>query len=330
MLLALAIIFGWLSTGFYKLRLGEEAVILRFGEHQRTETREGWNWHWPDPLEYSKRVNTQEQRTHLFGGDSSDSKPSDQGLFVQTADKNIVSVSFELQYTIDDAYEFEYGMVQPDQILFQATQAAVRQVIGGMTIDEVLIRRKHEVETLAQTQLEETMKGYFSSPDEKQPFLIEKINLQEVNPPASVLAAFAEVAAAQQDEERFVNQAKGERAEILESARAKSTELTESSEAYKEVRVLEAKGDAGRFEAVLAEYVRAPRVTRQRLYLETMEEILPGIDKIVVEPGAAQVVPILPASGLLSAPAERSRASSAGPPRGVSEAQSGDEERKAR
>ena len=298
-LAALGIILGWLSTGFYKLRLGEEAVILRFGNHERTETREGWNWHWPEPLEYDRPVNTQEQRTHLFGVDQSDSASADQGIFVQTADKNIVSLSFELQYTIDDPYQFEYGMVQPDLILFESAQAAVRQVIGGLTIDEVLIKRKLEVETLAQNLLEETMKEYFASAGGKQPFVIEKINLQEVNPPARVLAAFAEVAAAQQDEERFVNAAKGERAEIIEGARAKSVELRESSEAYKEVRVLEAKGESVRFVAILAEYVRAPGVTRQRLYLETMEEILPGIDKVVVEPGTAQVMPILPSPGML-------------------------------
>ena len=145
-LLALGIIVGWLSTGFYKLELGEEAIILRLGEHQRNVSREGWNWHWPEPLEYDKRINTQKQRTHMFGRDSGDEPSDDQGIFIQTADKNIVSVSFELQYTIDDPYEFEYGMVQPDLILFEAAQSAVRKVIGGMTIDEVLIKRKQEVE----------------------------------------------------------------------------------------------------------------------------------------------------------------------------------------
>lgn len=292
-LLALTIILGWLSTGFYKLQLGEEAIILRLGEHQRNATREGWNWHWPEPLEYDKRVNTKKQRTHLFGRDGSDVPPTDQGIFIQTADKNIVSVSFELQYTIDDPYEFEYGMVQPDLILYEAAQSAVRKVIGGMTIDEVLIKRKQEVEVKAQILLEGTMRDYFSAGEKEQPFSIDKINLQEVNPPSSVLAAFAEVAAAQQDQERFVNQAKGERAEILEGARAESAELREGSEAYKEASILDAKGRAGRFSALRTEYELAPEVTRQRLYLETMEEILPDVDKLLVEPGAVQLIPIM-------------------------------------
>lgn len=292
-LAALAAIAGWLSTGFYKLELGEEAIILRLGEHDRTVKREGWNWHWPEPLEYDKPVNTQRQRTQFFGreGQTKDGS-TDSGIFIQTADKNIVSATFELQYRVGDPYEFVYGMVEPSEILFDATQAAVRKVIGAMSIDEVLIKRKNEIESQAEAILEKTMQEYFGSQDDAQPFVIEKINLQEVNPPESVLAAFAEVAAAQQDEERFVNEARGERAEIVERARAKSAELRESSSAYRDALILEAKGQAGRFTALLAEYRRAPTVTRERLYLETMEAILPGVEKVVVEPGLVEVLPI--------------------------------------
>ena len=304
MLLALGVIAGWTSTGLYKLQLGEEAVILRLGEHQRSVTREGWNWHWPEPLEYDKPVNPQRQRTHLFGAETlSEEGDVNRGIFIQTADKNIVSASFELQYRVGDPYEFTYGMVEPSLILFDATQAAVRKVIGAMDIDEVLIKKKNEIESQAEKMLRQTMEEYFGSDEGAQPFVIEKINLQEVNPPKSVLEAFAEVAAAQQDEERFVNQARGERAEIIEGARAKSAELRERSEAYRDTRILEAKGQSGRFTALLAEYQRAPRVTRERLYLETMEEILPGVEKIVVEPGLVEVLPIWAQAGMVPSPA---------------------------
>ena len=298
-LAALAVIGGWLSTGLYKLELGEEAIILRLGEHQGNVTREGWNWHWPEPLESDQPVNTQRQRTQFFGveGDSG-AGSADSGIFIQTADKNIVSATFELQYRIDNPYEFVYGMVEPLPILFDATQAAVRKVIGAMSIDEVLIKRKNEIESRAEAILRETMHEYFGADEGNQPFVIEKINLQEVNPPESVLAAFAEVAAAQQDEERFVNEARGERAEIIESARAKSSELRESSEAYRDALVLEAKGQAGRFTALLVEYQRAPGVTRERLYLETMEKIMPSVEKVVVEPGLVEVLPIWGQTGL--------------------------------
>ncbi|MDG2334008.1 MAG: FtsH protease activity modulator HflK [Myxococcota bacterium] len=306
-LVAVGVILGWVGTGFYKLDLGEEAIILRLGENFRTEHKEGWNWHWPEPLEYDKKVNTQGQRTEVFGIRRGDAEGGErEGLLMQTADKNIVSVSFELQYTVSDAYSFEYGMLEPKMILFQAARSAVRQVVGGMTVDEVLIYRKQDVEKMAQTLLIKTLTSYFTAEGDAMAFQVEKINLQEVNPPESVRAAFSEVAAAQQDEERFINQARGQKAEILERSRAEAAELREGSEAYKEAKVLEARGQGQRFSALLAEYQRAPEVTRRRLYIETMEQVLPGVEKVIVEGDAAQVLPFVPvpsnrgASGVMS------------------------------
>ena len=294
-LVAVGVLLGWLSTGFYKLDLGEEAIILRLGENLRTEHKEGWNWHWPVPLEYDKKVNTQGQRTEVFGIRSSETEGGEtEGLLMQTADKNIVSVSFELQYTVSNAYSFTYGMADPNMILFQAAQAAVRKVVGGMTVDEVLTKRKLEIEMRAQALLVETLASYFGGDLAKLPFDVEKINLQEVNPPASVRAAFSEVAAAHQDEERFVNEARGQSAEILERSLAEAAELREGSEAYREAKVLDSRGESARFKALLAEYSLAPDVTRRRLYLETMEAVLPEIDKVIVEGDAAQVLPFVP------------------------------------
>ena len=292
---ALGIIVGWLSSGLYKLDLGEEAIILRLGENFRTEHKEGWNWHWPEPLESDRKVNAHGQRTEVFGirnGEAEDGES--EGLLMQTADKNIVSVSFELQYTVSDAYTFVYGMLEPKLILHQAALSAVRQVVGGMTVDEVLIMRKNDIEVLSQSLLEETLASYFEAEGDQVAFNVEKINLQEVNPPASVRAAFSEVAAAQQDEERFINEARGERAEILERSLAEVAEMREGSEAYREAKVLDSRGESQRFASLLAEYRLAPEVTRRRLYLETMENVLPGVEKVIVEGDTAQVLPFLP------------------------------------
>ena len=294
-LVSVGVLLGWLGTGFYKLELGEEAIILRLGKNLRTEHKEGWNWHWPVPLEYDKKVNTQGQRTEVFGIRASDADEGEaEGLLMQTADKNIVSVSFELQYTVGNAYSFSYGMADPNLILFQAAQAAVREVVGGMTVDEVLTKRKLEIELLAQDLLVETLASYFGGDLAKLPFEVEKINLQEVNPPASVRAAFSEVAAAQQDEERFVNEARGQRAEILERSLAEAAEMREGSEAYRQAKVLDSRGESARFESLLAEYLRTPTVTRRRLYLETMEAVLPDIEKVIIEGNAAQILPFIP------------------------------------
>jgi membrane protease subunit HflK len=293
-LVSVGVLLGWLGTGFYKLELGEEAIILRLGKNLRTEHKEGWNWHWPVPLEYDKKVNTQGQRTEVFGIRASDADAGEaEGLLMQTADKNIVSVSFELQYTVGNPYSFSYGMADPNLILFQAAQAAVREVVGGMTVDEVLTKRKLEIEMLAQGLLVETLASYFGGDLAKLPFEVEKINLQEVNPPASVRAAFSEVAAAQQDEERFVNEARGQRAEILERSLGEAAEMREGSEAYRQAKVLDSRGESARFESLLAEYLRTPTVTRRRLYLETMEAVLPDIEKVIIEGNAAQILPFI-------------------------------------
>jgi membrane protease subunit HflK len=336
-LLSLAVIGGWLASGLYFLDLGEEAIILRLGKHHRTENREGWNWHWPEPLEYETAVNVRGVRTEEFGTsregerslsfeqpeeqslsrdemdqrertrelqqsqqhiqskiDREAAAAKDEGYFIQTVDSNIVNVSFEIQYTIADAYSFYYGMRSPRSILKEATQAAVREVIGGKKIDEVLFSRRHQIELQAQTILDETLASYFAERGGNAPFEIDKINLQRVHPPAQVQAAFEDVVAAQQDAVRSVSQATGDSREILERAGAKASELEESSAAYKDARIFKSQGAATRFKALVAEYERAPVVTRRRLYLETMEEILPNIQKLIVEPDTVSVMPFMP------------------------------------
>jgi len=325
LIFALAVLAGWLSTGVYRLELGEEAIILRLGEHHRTVRREGLNWHLPEPIEYDTRVNVSGVRTEIFGRRGAEptpaeegKDPSEDGLFIQTADKNIVSVTFDLQYTIDDAYAFVYSMADPRSILYEAAQASVRKVIGGMTVDEVLTQRKAEIEVEARKALIATLAQYAEDANGPPAFAVDKINLQDVQPPRAVRAAFQEVSSAGQDEERAISRARGDAQESLERARAEAAEMREGSEAYKEAKILEAKGEATRFVALYEEYARAPEVTRRRLYLETMEVVLPDVDKVVVEPDTVGLLPFLPrrssgraAGGRAPAPSSGSSGSSA-------------------
>lgn len=296
-LAALAVIGGWLSTGFYQLELGEEAVILRLGQHDRTVKREGLNWHWPEPIEYDVPVNASGVRTHIFTGATSEKRSAEaepeEGLFIQTADKNIVSVTFDLQYTIDDAYAFVFTMAQPQSVLYESAQAAVRKVIGGMLVDDVLIMRKNEIEVEARKSLIATLTDYAEDAGGAMAFSIDKISLLDVQPPSAVKAAFQEVSSAGQDAERSISGSKGDAQEILERARAEATELREGSEGYKEAKILEARGEAARFVSLYDEYARAPEVTRRRLYLETMEAVLPNVEKIIIERDTMGVMPLL-------------------------------------
>jgi membrane protease subunit HflK len=211
-------------------------------------------------------------------------------------------VTFDLQYTIDNAYAFVFTMAEPRSVLFETAQAAVRKVIGGMLVDEVLIQRKTEIEVEARKALIATLADYAKdaavATDDTDgsggsAFSIDKISLLEVQPPSAVRAAFQEVSSAGQDEERSISRAKGDAQEILERARAEAAELREGSEGYKEAKILEATGEAARFVSLYKEYIRAPEVTRRRLYLETMEAVLPNVDKIIVEPDTVGVMPLL-------------------------------------
>jgi membrane protease subunit HflK len=307
LLVSLAVVLGWASQGFYQLDPGESAVILRLGAYDRTQIVEGWGWHLPPPLESHVIVNTHELRTESFGGQASRSTagtPVDEEEFeiaekikrdaIQTGDGNIINVAYELQYKVRDAYAYLFAMADPGAILHDATEAAMRTVIGKKTIDAVLSQNRSEIEREAEQFLESMLSSYLADVDLASAFDIERINLEKPQAPEAVREAFADVVSAGQDEKRLSLEAMGDAQEILERARSEVAELREQAEAYKRARIIEAKGEATRFEALLVEYRRAPEVTRRRLYLETMEEILPGVEKLIVEPNTVNMLPILP------------------------------------
>ena len=311
-LVSIAVIVGWGVSGIYQLDPGESAVILFVGERDRIVVEEGLHWHYPAPLETMEIVNVSEVRQKSFGllpavpPVPRDSAPADEDTptrgesettfenAMQTADNNIVNLGYVLKYEIDDAFAYLYGMANPEQTLIDATRSAVREVVGQMSVDDVLYTRRQEIEVRAREILNQRLADYFGEVEARSAFRIRAVELQVVQPPAQVQEAFDEIIAAGQDEERSISQAKGDAKETIERATAEAIELEQSSLAYRDAKVLEARGKATRFEALLVEYTLAPEVTRRRLYLETMEEILPQVDKMVIESGAATVVPFLP------------------------------------
>jgi len=307
LLLSLAVLFGWASQGFYRLEPGESAVILRLGVYDRTQKTEGLGWHLPPPLEFHEVVNTSESRTQSFGArptQSTPGVPADEEEreiakvirrdAVQTGDANIINVTYELQYKIGDAYAYRFALAAPNEVLHDATEAAMRTVIGKKTIDDVLSQDRSEIEREARTLLEAMLGSYLADVDHKSAFDIGRINLEKPQAPTAVREAFADVVSAGQDEKRSSLEARGDAQEILERARSEVAEITEQAEAFKRTRIIEARGEATRFTRLLAEYQSAPEVTRRRLYLETMEEILPGVEKLVIEANTVNMLPMLP------------------------------------
>lgn len=295
---SLAVLLGWGWQGLFKLDRGESAVILRLGAHHRTRAIEGWWAHLPPPLESHVIVDTGRLRTEAFGENPTRSTPGtpsdrEEGAVanaltreaIQTADHNVVHVSYELQYTIGDAHAWAFSMADPAAVLHDAAEASLRSVIGKRDIDAVLSQDRDAIEREAEAELGRLLARYAGAVGQAPAISVERINLEKPQAPEQVREAFADVVSAGQDEKRATLTAKGDASEIMERARSEAAEIRERADAYRAAKIIEARGEAARFDALLVEYRAAPEVTRRRLYLETMESILPGLDKTIAEAG---------------------------------------------
>ena len=297
-LVLLAASAGWAYSGFpgvgylgfYQLKPGQSAIILRLGAYSQTEPQAGLRWHFPAPFETHDIINVSEIMRLEFGIRGDDPVAQDAAIHessMQTGDNSIVDLGFVMQYRISDAFESRYGVAEIVSTLRDAAQAAVREVVGRMTVDGVLTERRGEVEIESERLLQDIVDSYAMGIE------VMQIELQQVQPPEEVRAAFDDVVAAAQDANLAINQAMGYENEVLPRSRAEAIELTESAHAYRDAKIAESRGEADRFSALLAAYQAAPEVTRKRLYLETMEAVLPNVKKIIIEPGAASVLPHL-------------------------------------
>lgn len=304
-LVALGVIGGWASTGIYYTQPGEASVVLLLGRYHDTIYDEGMHWRFPVPLGSHDVVNTSEVRRIGFGLDRDEFARADGEAVaideneVQTSDSNIVIPRYVVQYRVGDPFTYTYSLMDPTMTLRDAAQAAMREVIGQHGIDEVLQADREGIELAAKATLEQILERYARRDGGKTGFEILSIQLQDIQPPPKVQEAFDDLVAAKQDKDRAVSVAQGDAKEIRERANAKAVELTEGAEAYKEAKVIEASGEAKRFELLLAEYRNAREVTRQRLYYETMEQVMRDVDKFVVERDTVQMLPMLsmPAQG---------------------------------
>lgn len=289
-LVSVGILAAWAYFGLYQIDPGENAVILRLGRYSKTVTSPGLKWHWPPPLEAHDVVSVESIEKEAFGYRGEGEATEEQQLegTVQTKDNNIVHIGFVVQYRVKDAFFARYRVADPRSSLRDTAQAAIREVIGRTEIDGVLSDQRGEVERETETLLQEKLDRYDSG------LLVKGVQLLDAQPPGEVRDAFDDVIAASQDRSRKINEAEGYANEVLPQARAEATELRQAAEAYRDTKVADATGEASRFTALLVEYRKAPEVTRKRLYLETMEQVLPDVEKVIIEPGTASVLPYLP------------------------------------
>lgn len=268
----------WLATGIFVVGPDEVGVIRTFGKATRV-AQSGLNWHLPYPIEVVNTPKVTEVKRIEIGfrnvGKQGYRKFDKESLML-TGDENIVDAELIVQYKIKDPQAYLFNFVKPEATVREAAEASLRTTIGQHKIDEALTAGKFMIQEEAKELLQVTLDRYHTG------IHVVAVQLQAVGPPKQVVAAFKDVASAKEDKNRMINQAEGYRNNVIPKARGEAQAQIEEAQGYMEARIKRAEGDAAKFTAILKEYRKAQGVTETRLYLEAMEEILPGIQKYII------------------------------------------------
>jgi membrane protease subunit HflK len=279
-MLGIGLVF-WLLTGTYVVGPDEVGVVQTFGKHTRV-TQSGLNYHLPYPIETVQTPKVTEVKRVEIGfrtmGNNQYRTIEKESLML-TGDENIVDAELIVQYKIKDAASYLFNFVEPVLTVREAAEASLRTVIGKHKIDEALTSGKFLIQEETKDLLQSILDKYGSG------VLVVAVQLQDVSPPKQVIAAFKDVASAKEDKNRMINQAEGYRNDVIPKARGEAQAMISEAEGFREARVSRAEGEVAKFNAMLVEYKKAKVVTRKRLYLETMEEILPNINKYIIPGG---------------------------------------------
>lgn len=286
----------WLATGIYIVDSAERGVELRFGKYSAT-TLPGPHWHLPSPIETVEIVNVERIQNleigYRSGGGSRFSGNVLSESLMLTEDENIIDTKFAVQYKIKSAKDYLFNMVDPDVALREVTESSVRDIVGKSKMDFVLTEGRADIANRAQTLIQKIMDGYGSG------LLVTSVNMQDAQPPEQVQASFDDVVKAREDKQRFINQSEAYRNDILPRARGKAARIVAEANAYREQVVAKAEGESSRFSQILTEYEKAPEVTRERMYLESMEQVLGRTGKLITGQGNGNLM-MLPLDKMLS------------------------------
>ena len=278
---SIALILGllvvvWLASGFYIVDEGHRGVVLRFGQYVDT-TPAGLRWHMPYPVEKVEIVNVSQVRTVEIGyRNNVRSKVLRESLML-TDDENIIDIQFAVQYILNNPENFLFKNRNPDEAVLQAAETAIRQVIGKSKMDYVLYEGREQVAANATQLMQKILDRYEIG------ISISRVTMQNAQPPEQVQAAFDDAVKAGQDRERQKNEGQAYANDVIPRAVGNAARLIQESEGYKQRVIVSAEGDASRFEQILTEYSKAPKVTRERLYLDMMQQVLSNTSKIIVD-----------------------------------------------
>lgn len=265
----------WLASGVYIVNDGQRGVVMQFGKYTSTSLP-GPHWHLPYPIQTVETVDVDQFRSKQMK------------MQMLTADENIIDVEVAVQYNVKDPAQYLFSTREPDATLQDVSQSAVREVVGKNTMDFVLTEGRTDVVIQVKSAIQEALDGYATGLE------VKSVNLQDAQPPEQVQPAFADAIKAREDEQRFINEAEAYANGVIPQARGQATQVVEEARAYRTRVSKAAEGEAKRFEDMLAEYRKAPEVTRKRLYLETVEGVLGNSSKVIMDVQGGNNVVYLP------------------------------------
>ncbi len=279
------IVLVWLLSGIYIIDPAERGVVLRFGEFQE-ETGQGPHWRLPFPIESVSRVNVEQIRTaeigyrNMVSGDRNFGGNVSSESLMLTKDENMIDAKFAVQYKINVVQDYLFNVANPDMTLRHVLESAIRQVVGKNTMDYVLTEGRSDIADKIKERSQQLLDMYATG------LQITTVNMQDAQPPEQVQDAFSDAVKAREDKQRLINEAQTYANDILPKSRGKAARVLEEARAYKSEVVSKSEGEASRFGQILAEYEKAPEVTQERLFRETMESVFASTSKVVVDSSA--------------------------------------------
>ncbi len=298
-ILILGFVVVWLCTGIYFVSADEEGVVIRFGKFVAL-TSSGMHYHLPWPIETVEMPKvTRENQLNIgyraAGDDSDETGDVPQESLMLTGDENIVDVNFTVFWVIKNAGNFLFNVENPQGAIKAVAESAMREIVGQNQIEPILTQDRGPVQVAVRELMQKTLDSYGAG------VTITRVQMQKVDPPTQVIDAYRDVQAARADQERMRNEAEAYANKIIPEARGRAAKIVQDAEAYKQQNIAEASGEAARFVSVYDAYRKSPDVTRRRIYLETMSQILGEMNKVIIDEGVGKgVVPYLPLPALQS------------------------------
>jgi membrane protease subunit HflK len=286
--LAALVIAVWLASGFYIVVEGQRGIVLTFGKFSK-ETTPGLNWRLPWPIQSHEIVNLSQVRTLEVGYRNNVRTKVLKESLMLTDDENIVDLQFAVQYVVKDAQAYTFNVRRPDETAMQIAETAMREVIGKNRMDAILYETQVDIANKARDLMQQIHDRYGTG------IQVSTVTIQNAQPPEQVQAAFDDAVKAGQDRERQKNEGQAYANDVIPRARGAASRLQQESEGYKQRVIANAEGDASRFKQVLTEYAKAPQVTRERIYIDTMRDILSSTNKVMMDyrgPGNLLMLPL--------------------------------------